>query len=147
MKPYRARNRLVYILIAIFTGISGVAAQDVFDFPPSVPLELHKPLDQESLRLQRTAMLLLSRGESKKALQVYRRLFDKYPEYDPFYDGLIRSLLASQKYQEGQAFVDSLKGTLLKSARPQDLTYSERERLGNLMVDAGQFAGKQTLRE
>ncbi|RJP82426.1 MAG: hypothetical protein C4524_00725 [Candidatus Zixiibacteriota bacterium] len=114
----------------------------MFDFPPSTPLELHRPLDPESMRMQRTAAQYESRGEYAKSLELYRQLFARFPEYDPFYEGVIRALFASESYEEGLAFVDSLRGAMQAGAGNRDLSFAQRERWASLVVDAGHFAAK-----
>lgn len=140
------KSKIFYILFILVLAVAPVQGQ-VFEFPPSLPLELHKPLDEEARRLQRAASQYENRGENEKALNLYLQLYQEYPEYTPFYDGVIRGFITTERYDEGLAFVDSIKQVMLKAARPQDLTFNEREMLANLIVDGGRFSGRLGQRE
>lgn len=91
--------------------------------------------------------MLENRGEYERALNLYLHLFEKHPDYNPFYEGVIRGFVASQKHAEGLAWVDSLKEVTQGKARLSDLTASERERLGYIIVDGGRFCGHLGKRE
>jgi len=141
----RKRAGLVCLLIVLVSG-RPVAAQ-VFDFPPAMPLELHQPLDDAARRLQRNAMMFENRGESEKALQAYLQLFNRYPEYDPFYDGVLRNYIALERFEPAMVFADSLRQALLKKGPVQSLTLTEVERLASLIVDGGRLSGRLGRRE
>ena len=141
------KNRSFLLTLLAITTTATIASGQILDFPPAVPLQLHKPLDNETRMMQRTAAQLENRGEYQKALEIYLDLFDEYPEYLPFYEGVIRNFTSTSQYANGLAWVDSLKADLLSRARPQDLTFAEREKLGNLIVDGGRFCGLMNRRE
>ncbi len=130
-----------YIFFA-FWLLAGNAFGQVFDLPPSLPLDLHRALDNETRRIQRSAGQLENRGEYEKALDLYFEIYHRFPQYNPFYEGIIRCFAALGKHEEGLVWVDSLRTDVLQNARPADLTAMERDRLGNYIVDGGRFAGK-----
>lgn len=112
-----------------------------------MPLELHKPMDKETRAMQRRAAQLENRGEYQEALNIYRDLFDEFPEYDAFYNGVLRGFILTGEFEGGLAWVDSLKNDLEQRARPADLTASERERLARLIVDGGRLCGRMGRRD
>jgi len=133
-------------IVGMLAGWQQVPAQ-VFDFPMSTPLELNRPLDDQALRQQRNASMYETRGDSEKALQAYFLLFQRYPEYDPFYEGVIRNLTVLERFEQGLAFTDSLRREMLDRGPVNSLTISEQERLASLVVDGGRFAGRMGNRE
>ena len=135
----------IFILIPLVWA--GMAHGQVFELPPSMPLELHKPMDKETRAMQRRAAQLENRGEYQEALNIYRDLFDEFPEYDAFYNGVLRGFILTGEFEGGLAWVDSLKNDLEQRARPADLTASERERLARLIVDGGRLCGRMGRRD
>jgi tetratricopeptide (TPR) repeat protein len=127
--------------------ISHLSFAQFWDFPPSMPLELHKPLDEEAMRLQRNAMMFENRGEMDKALPVYQQLFSHYPEYDPFYEGMLRGWVATDNFQSGLLTVDSLRREMQAKTSLNGMSIVERERLAMLIVDGGRLAGRLDRRE
>jgi tetratricopeptide (TPR) repeat protein len=119
----------------------------VFDFPMSTPLELQRPLDDQAQRLLRNASIYENRGDSEKALQAYWQLFSRYPEYDPFYEGIVRNVTILEQFERGLQFTDSLRRVMAELGPAKSLTISEQERLANVVVDAGRFAGRLGRRE
>jgi tetratricopeptide (TPR) repeat protein len=112
-----------------------------------MPLDLRKPLNQDARRLQRQASLLENRGDYEKALELYLHLYGNYSDYTPFYEGVIRGFIASQKYTEGLAWTDSLKRNIQEQNRYADLTTAQREQLAYLIVDGGRFCGHLSRRD
>ncbi len=141
------RVRTKYLIPILFLAVSSNGLGQLLEFPPAVPLELHRPPDDETRRMQRSAAQLENRGEYQKALELYLELFDRLPEYNAYYDGVIRSFLAVSKYEAGLNWVDSLQNVILQNVRPVDLTAIERERFGNYIVDGGRFCAKLGDRE
>jgi tetratricopeptide (TPR) repeat protein len=142
------RNSYIYIFI-LFTLLRGGSAANAqwIEFPPPVPLEMQRPLDEETRRLQRSAMQYENSGEYEKALDIYRRIFSQFPDYDPFYDGVIRELILLERYDAGMAFTDSLRSSLLAHRPINSLTLTEQERVAGYMIDGGRFAGRAGRRE
>jgi tetratricopeptide (TPR) repeat protein len=143
---WHVKTKIILATVACFL-ISANAGSQVFDLPPSMPLNLHRPMDEDTRRMQRNASQLETRGEFERALSLYLELFDRFPEYNPFYDGAIRSFIALGEFEEALGWVDALKDSMLSLARPADLTAFERERLGNYIVDGGRMVGKTGDRE
>ncbi len=119
------RIRRIFLLIALAL-IPLAGRTQLFEFPPSEPLELHRPLTNEARQQQRSAAQLENRGESAKALAIYRQLFDLYPEYDPFYEGIIRCLMTGEQYDLGLSFIDSLRRGLTAQVSLQNLKATSR---------------------
>ncbi len=131
----------ILLALSMLIVVRNLSAQ-VFDFPLSTPLDLNQPLDEQALRQQRNAAMFETRGESEKALQTYLLLFQRYPEYDPFYEGIIRNLIVLERFEQGLAFTDSLRKQMLDGGPVNSYTMSEQERLASLVVDGGRFAGR-----
>lgn len=142
------RNSYIKFFIFSFCLQAGSSAHAQWiEFPPPVPLELQRSLDDDTRRLQRSAMQYENSGEYEKALDVYRRIFSRFPEYDPFYEGVIRELILLERYDEGMAFTDSLFTSLTANRSIPTLTLTEQERLANYIIDGGRFAGRSGRRE
>ncbi len=142
------RNSYISILILfIWIGIGSSASAQWIEFPPPVPLEMQRPLDEETRRLQRSAVQYENSGEYEKALEIYRRIFSRFPEYDPFYDGVIRELILLERNEEGMAFTDSLRFNLLAHRPIHSLTLTEQERIAGYIIDGGHFAGRSGRRD
>lgn len=137
---------VILALILIFTLLPLARAQ-IWDFPPSMPVDLHQPLDDLAMRQQRDAMMLESRGENEKALALYQQLFSRYPEYDPFYEGMLRGWITTEKYDLALTVVDSLHKVMVSKTPPASMTITQQERLSMLVVDGGRLAGRLSRRE
>lgn len=135
-----------WVCLVLFLASTRADAQ-IFEFPPSVPLELHKPLDAETRAMQRRAAQLENRGEYQEALRIYLDLFAEFPEYEPFYDGAIRGFILTGDYSKGLAWVDSLQENMLEGTTADDLTATERERLADYIVDGGRLCGRMGKRD
>ncbi|TKJ41714.1 hypothetical protein CEE37_03870 [candidate division LCP-89 bacterium B3_LCP] len=135
-----------YICLSLLLMI-GTGQAQVFDFPPSVPLDLRTAVDNEARQLQRQASLHENRGRYQEALDIYLDLHQRHPGYTPFYEGAIRGYINLQKFDQGLVWVDSLREVMQGSTKFSDLTVAERVRLANYIVDGGRFCGKLGRRE
>jgi len=138
------KTKTLILLIIILT--SSVSAQ-VLDFPPATILGSGQSIDQDARNRLRHASNLEMMGQYKEALNLYLELYNNYPDYMPFYDGVIRSFVAAGEFERGFAWTDSLQQLLMQKLEPDVLTASERENLGNLIVDSGRFLGRLERRD
>jgi tetratricopeptide (TPR) repeat protein len=143
----RTLRLLPYFIILLFPFYQHAIAQPFFDFPPPAPIELHQPLDGQTRMAMRNVAMAESRADYETALGIYLEIFQKYPEYSPFYDGCVRNFVFSGKYYDGLSWVDSLRKSYLNIGPANTLTAAQRDQFANIVVDCGRFLCRLSKRD